>query len=115
MTNKKSEVKIQDDLLDQVNDRVKGEKKITELTGMTGKILKGAGGVLKKIGINVGSDTFDKPYIISEFNFGALDSGKFYPGLGYASDQRNRGEKYGLFRILILGKQSIWTVISRSL
>ena len=58
--NLKSEVKIQDDLLDQVNDRVKGEKKITELTGMTGKILKGAGGVLKKIGINVGSDTFDK-------------------------------------------------------
>ena len=44
-----------------------------------------------------GSDTFDKPYIISEFNFGALDSGKFYPGLGYASDQRNRGEKYKNF------------------
>ncbi|WP_281612566.1 hypothetical protein [Flammeovirga sp. SubArs3] len=36
----------------------------------------------------------DKPFIISEFNFGALDTGKFFPGLGYASNQRNRGEKY---------------------
>ncbi|WNC69128.1 hypothetical protein RI845_02980 [Thalassotalea nanhaiensis] len=39
----------------------------------------------------------DKPYLISEFNFGAVDSGKFYPGLGHASDQRNRGEKYQNF------------------
>jgi hypothetical protein len=44
-----------------------------------------------------GMKTFDKPYLISEFNFGALDSGKFYPGLNYASDQRNRGEKYKNF------------------
>ena len=44
-----------------------------------------------------GKDSFDKPYIISEFNFGALDTGKFYPGLGHASDQRNRGEKYQNF------------------
>ncbi len=36
----------------------------------------------------------DKPFIISEFNFGALDVGKFFTGLGYASSQRNRGEKY---------------------
>ncbi len=36
----------------------------------------------------------DKPFIISEFNFGALDTGKFFTGLGYASSQRNRGEKY---------------------
>lgn len=36
----------------------------------------------------------DKPFIVSEFNFGALDRGKFFTGLGYASDQRNRGEKY---------------------
>ncbi len=36
----------------------------------------------------------DKPFIISEFNFGALDAGKFFTGLGYASSQRNRGEKY---------------------
>jgi len=36
----------------------------------------------------------DKPFIISEFNFGALDSGKFFCGLGIAADQRNRGEKY---------------------
>ena len=41
-----------------------------------------------------GKDTLDKPYMITEFNFGALDSGKFYPGLGVAADQRNRGEKY---------------------
>jgi len=44
-----------------------------------------------------GSEHIDKPYIISEFNFGALDRGKFYPGLGHASDQRNRGEKYKNF------------------
>jgi len=39
----------------------------------------------------------DKPFIISEFNFGALDVGKFFTGLGYASNQRNRGEKYQNF------------------
>lgn len=39
----------------------------------------------------------DKPFIVSEFNFGALDAGKFFTGLGYASDQRNRGEKYQNF------------------
>ena len=43
------------------------------------------------------NNNIDKPYLISEFNFGALDSGKFYPGLGYAGDQRNRGEKYKNF------------------
>ena len=36
----------------------------------------------------------DKPFIVSEFTFGALDSGLFFPGLGWAADQRNRGEKY---------------------
>ncbi|MBB6460477.1 hypothetical protein [Flammeovirga kamogawensis] len=40
------------------------------------------------------SKEIDKPFIISEFNFGALDAGKFFTGLGYASTQRNRGEKY---------------------
>lgn len=40
------------------------------------------------------SKSIDKPFIISEFNFGALDTGKFFTGLGYASNQRNRGEKY---------------------
>lgn len=39
-------------------------------------------------------EEIDMPFIISEFNFGALDRGKFFTGLGYASDQRNRGEKY---------------------
>jgi hypothetical protein len=44
-----------------------------------------------------GKENMDKPFIISEFNFGALDVGKFYPGLGHASSQRNRGEKYENF------------------
>ena len=44
-----------------------------------------------------GKEEIDKPFIISEFNFGALDVGKFYPGLGHASSQRNRGEKYENF------------------
>ena len=44
-----------------------------------------------------GKEEIDKPFIISEFNFGALDVGKFYPGLGHASSQRNRGEKYDNF------------------
>ena len=38
--------------------------------------------------------SLDKPFIATEFNFGALDTGKFFTGLGWASDQRNRGEKY---------------------
>ena len=38
--------------------------------------------------------SIDKPFIVTEFNFGALDRGKFFTGLGYASNQRNRGEKY---------------------
>ncbi len=42
-------------------------------------------------------ESIDKPFMITEFNFGALDSGKFFTGLGYASDQRNRGEKYQNF------------------
>ena len=42
-------------------------------------------------------NNIDKPFLISEFNFGALDAGKFYPGLGHASNQRNRGEKYENF------------------
>lgn len=42
-------------------------------------------------------ENIDKPFIISEFNFGALDRGKFFTGLGYASNQRNRGEKYENF------------------
>ncbi len=42
-------------------------------------------------------ENIDKPFIITEFNFGDLDRGKFFTGLGYASDQRNRGEKYQNF------------------
>jgi len=36
----------------------------------------------------------DKPFLIGEFNFGALDRGKFFTGIGFAADQRNRGENY---------------------
>lgn len=38
--------------------------------------------------------TEDKPFLIGEFHFGALDRGKFAAGLGFAADQRNRGECY---------------------
>jgi hypothetical protein len=38
--------------------------------------------------------TEDKPFLIGEFHFGALDRGKFAAGLGFAADQRNRGENY---------------------
>jgi hypothetical protein len=36
----------------------------------------------------------DKPFLVGEFNFGALDRGKFFTGIGFAADQRNRGEAY---------------------
>jgi hypothetical protein len=36
----------------------------------------------------------DKPFMVGEFNFGALDRGKFFTGIGFAADQRNRGEAY---------------------
>ena len=36
----------------------------------------------------------DKPFFVGEFNFGALDRGKFWTGIEYAADQRNRGEAY---------------------
>lgn len=35
----------------------------------------------------------DKPFLSTEFNFGAVDRGKFFPGLGWSSDQRNRREQ----------------------
>ncbi len=38
--------------------------------------------------------TEDKPYLIGEFTFGSLDHGKFWTGIEYAADQRNRGEAY---------------------
>jgi hypothetical protein len=38
--------------------------------------------------------TEDKPFLVGEFHFGALDRGKFAAGLGFAADQRNRGESY---------------------
>lgn len=36
----------------------------------------------------------DKPIIIGEFHFGALDRGMFHPGLREAADQQNRAECY---------------------
>jgi len=35
----------------------------------------------------------DVPFISTEYNFGSVDRGKFFPGLGWSSDQRNRGEQ----------------------
>ena len=60
LNNLKKGEKVQDDILKKVALRREEEAKITELTGMTGKALKGASGILKKIGINIGSETFDK-------------------------------------------------------
>ena len=36
----------------------------------------------------------DKLFMVTDFNFGALDRGKFFTGIGYAADQRTRGENY---------------------
>ena len=36
--------------------------------------------------------TEDVPFLVGEFDFGALDRGKFFTGIGFAADQRNRGE-----------------------
>ena len=41
--------------------------------------------------------TEDKPYMVGEFTFGSLDRGKFWTGIEYAADQRNRGEAYVRF------------------
>jgi hypothetical protein len=44
-----------------------------------------------------GLEKLDKPFLISEFHFGALDRGVFSPGLNYAADQRNKGERYSIY------------------
>src|SRR5690606_21463514 len=36
----------------------------------------------------------DKPVLIGEFHFGALDRGLFHPGLNQKADQKERGEAY---------------------
>ena len=36
----------------------------------------------------------DKPVMIGEFHFGALDRGLFHPGLVYTENQQERGERY---------------------
>lgn len=92
LANLKSEFKVQDEILKKVAKRRKDEKEITELTGMTGKALDGASGILKKIGINIGSDTFKK------LNEGARD---------YAEELKNAkpGEDgYGLDEAQIQAK-----------
>ena len=92
LANLKSEFKIQEDILDKIQARRKEEKEITKLTGMTGKALDGASGILKKIGINIGSDTFKK------LNEGARD---------YAEELKNAkpGEDgYGLDEAQIQAK-----------
>jgi len=60
LANLESEFKVQEEIIKKVKARRKEEKQITKLTGMTGKALDGASGILKKIGINIGSDTFKK-------------------------------------------------------
>ena len=45
-------------------------------------------------------DNLDKPLIIGEFHFGALDRGMFHTGLKATADQRDRAEKY---RSYVLG------------
>ena len=40
------------------------------------------------------SDNIDKPVIIGEFNFGALDRGMFHTGLKKAKDQSHRAQLY---------------------
>jgi len=39
-------------------------------------------------------DEIDKPVLIGEFHFGALDRGVFHTGLWYAKDQNERAERY---------------------
>jgi len=58
LANLKSEYKVQEDIIAQTKKRIKEEQKITELTGLTGQALDGASGILKKIGLNIGSDKF---------------------------------------------------------
>jgi len=36
----------------------------------------------------------DKPYIVSEFHFGSLDTGGFWAGLKYGSDKVQKGRRY---------------------
>ncbi len=39
-------------------------------------------------------ESIEKPVIIGEFHFGALDRGMFHPGLKRAADQNDRADKY---------------------
>ena len=42
-------------------------------------------------------DGIDKPIIIGEFHFGALDRGLFHPGLNEKNNQKERGEAYAKY------------------
>jgi hypothetical protein len=46
------------DINDKLDERIEKENKITESVGLTGQVLEGASGILKKIGLNIGSDKF---------------------------------------------------------
>ena len=52
-------------------------------------------------------DRLDKPLIIGEFHFGALDRGMFHTGLKPAADQRDRAEKYRRYVLGALRNPSI--------
>ena len=52
------EVNVLKDIDQKLQDRLDKEKKITESVGLTGQVLEGASGILKKIGLNIGSDKF---------------------------------------------------------
>ena len=51
---------------------------------------------VKKFNVQLDRDkpffTEDVPFLVGEFDFGSLDRGKFFSGIGFAADQRNRGE-----------------------
>jgi len=48
------------------------------------------------------TDKIDKPVIIGEFHFGALDRGMFHTGLWFAKDQAERAELYENFMLYSL-------------
>jgi hypothetical protein len=48
------------------------------------------------------TDSIDKPVLIGEFHFGALDRGMFHTGLWYAENQEERAELYRNFFVYSL-------------
>lgn len=54
----KANESVLQDINDKLDQRIAKEEKITESVGLTGQVLEGASGILKKIGLNIGSDKF---------------------------------------------------------